>query len=463
MIHDYQRSLPPQSPPPQSPPPQKQLELRKPYVGWKRRFLPFGLLCLSAFLFLVAANTQSGWVMVIASILVAVLFEGWISSKRALKGLEIARQLPRVATAGEACRITITVRNTTARSKYLVQLVEHLPNTLAVVCPQRRFLIKVIPPQGTVTLSYEVESPTRGTHIFAKAELECGFPFGLFTARRRLQTEPALLRLSPRTIPGSATPRSRSDEVHPCHSLPAKGQSDDFYGLRDYVYGDTLRMVHWPASAHAGNLQVRENQAEAAPQRLVVALDTTRYLPLLTATQDDLESALRLTASLLSEAERHGQQVVLGTVWRGQVITAEGYERASFMAALQAELNPAGPELLREWLLSQRTDNCQLVYLAVPGTPQPQLSAQLGMEDVWLAEIGPGTVPPTLYLELKESGELSQRRYLPIRSRSVPLTWRRQAQEWEPFLPASFGEGRRVYQADSADEERTLAFLMEAL
>lgn len=449
--------------PPQIPPPQQQLKAPQTSGGWKRRFLPLNLLGLSAFLVLVAANTQSGWVMVIASLLAAVVVQAWLASFTALKGLEVTRQIPSIAVAGEACRIALTVRNTSRHSKYLLHLVEHLPPTLADVCPQRRFCIKALPPQGTATVSYEVESPTRGTHLFGLAELECGFPFGLITARRRLSLVPSLLRLAPRTLAGTGRPRSRSTELQPCHSIPVKGQSDDFYGLRAYVYGETLRRVHWPASAHAGELQVREMQAESAPQRLVIALDTTRGVPLLTARQEDLESALRLAASLCAEAERRGQPVLLGAVWQGQVVTAESREHAAFLAALQAELDPAGPERLQEWLLAQRTENSQLIYIAVPGTAQPQFSDKAWPEEVWRAEIGPGSAPPTLYLELTGTGPARQRRYCPLRSREVPLTWRRQAQEWAPFLPASFSEGRRIYQADAADEESTLAVLLEAL
>ncbi len=43
-----------------------------------------------------------------------------------------------------------------------------------------------------------------------------------------------------------------------------QGHGGDLYGLRAYVRGDSLRLIHWKASAKAGQLLVRQHSAERA-------------------------------------------------------------------------------------------------------------------------------------------------------------------------------------------------------
>src|SRR5690606_318696 len=64
-----------------------------------RRFLTahtdeWVLLGLAMFLFIVATNTQTGWLYVVVALLVGVLIVGFLGPRATLKGLEVRRRLP---------------------------------------------------------------------------------------------------------------------------------------------------------------------------------------------------------------------------------------------------------------------------------------------------------------------------------------------------------------------------------
>ena len=44
-----------------------------------------------------------------------------------------------------------------------------------------------------------------------------------------------------------------------------KGIGQDYYGVREYVRGDSLRHIHWRSSARHGQLIVKEYQQEFRP------------------------------------------------------------------------------------------------------------------------------------------------------------------------------------------------------
>jgi uncharacterized protein (DUF58 family) len=85
-------------------------------------------------------------------------------------------------------------------------------------------------------------------------------------------------------------------------------------GARPYVVGDPLRLVHWPASARAGGLMVRELEAPGrAP--LTIAVD-------LRGDDEEVEAAAGRAAGLAQAALRAGVPVTLATAEAGGPVLA---------------------------------------------------------------------------------------------------------------------------------------------
>ncbi|NHI17592.1 DUF58 domain-containing protein [Microbacterium excoecariae] len=112
----------------------------------------------------------------------------------------------------------------------------------------------------------------RGAHRVGPVEVRAVGPFGA-ARRRALRGAPATLLAVPAAVP-LATTRDRA--AHPGEGTPVRarlGQGSDDLIPRPYAHGDAMRRVHWRASAHHGDLMVREEERDEAP-RAVVALDT---------------------------------------------------------------------------------------------------------------------------------------------------------------------------------------------
>ena len=76
--------------------------------------------------------------------------------------------------------------------------------------------------------------------------------------------------------------------------------------MREYRYGDPLRHVHWPLSAHRGQPVVREF-ARLTTGDLYVFLDVYRFSLLGIGRGSSLEHGVKIVASLASLALRRGQ------------------------------------------------------------------------------------------------------------------------------------------------------------
>ena len=81
----------------------------------------------------------------------------------------------------------------------------------------------------------------------------------------------------------------------------------EFEGLRHYVEGDDLRLVHWKASARSSDLLVKQFSLEGA-RRCTVALDTTSH-----QTEAEFELAVSIAASLMRAAHHTDLAVRLVT------------------------------------------------------------------------------------------------------------------------------------------------------
>jgi len=121
-----------------------------------------------------------------------------------------------------------------------------------------------------VELEYRVRADRRGIRSVGPLLLTSTDPFGL--ARRThtigtpvpLTIAPAIVELSALTdLPGEA-----GGSMHTTtHRL---GQGADNLIPRHYVSGDSMRRIHWRASAHRDELMVRQEEQETTPEATVL-------------------------------------------------------------------------------------------------------------------------------------------------------------------------------------------------
>ncbi|MCU1588142.1 MAG: hypothetical protein JWN31_1635 [Frankiales bacterium] len=175
------------------------------------------------------------------------------------------------ATAGDTFEVKLTLTALRRLTTMVVEerLPEHVGQTVRVPISRMR--------TGQVLeRTYTVRVRRRGVYQIGPLIAISSDPLGLATRQTQL-AEPFELLVHPTLDLLEDRPLSRSLEDPPMRPPISKPWPSglEFFGLRDYSFGDDLRRINWRASARTGNLMVREAE-QGIVDRVVIVLDTNR-------------------------------------------------------------------------------------------------------------------------------------------------------------------------------------------
>jgi uncharacterized protein (DUF58 family) len=161
--------------------------------------------------------------------------------------------------------VAFDVRNPSNSSRFLIEgsdeFLGHTP-----------FLVETLSAKGSATFRYEAVPARRGIHDGGEVSISSGVPFGVRTAERRLFVSSSIV-VHPRWVTIANFPLLESASTpHEVLHERRRGSGVEFYGIREYRSGDSLRHVHWRSSARTGRLYVREFEEQFA-SRLGVLID----------------------------------------------------------------------------------------------------------------------------------------------------------------------------------------------
>jgi uncharacterized protein (DUF58 family) len=109
----------------------------------------------------------------------------------------------------------------------------------------------------------------RGVHDRISFDVATAAPFGLqWWTRRVWLPVDTPLHVAPRRGQPAPLPRWRDDDAGD-RGRRAAVEPDELRGTRPYRSGDSRRHMHWPATAHAGELMVRELEGPSADPVIV--------------------------------------------------------------------------------------------------------------------------------------------------------------------------------------------------
>ena len=171
-----------------------------------------------------------------------------------------------------------------------------------------RFNVPSLGPGQIGRAAYRIPTDRRGRFLTGPFTLRLLDPFGLASASVTVG-QPAAVIVYPRIDPVSGMPPAPGRDPHSgTHQRAGRIQGEDFYALRPYEVGDDLRRVHWPATARADDLMIR--QLELPWQhRTTVLLDVRRAVH----TSESFETAVSAAASILTGSHRSGAVTRLAT------------------------------------------------------------------------------------------------------------------------------------------------------
>ncbi len=210
------------------------------------------LIVIGLVLFLVASNTQTGWVYLLSGTIFGALMTGWWSSRRALKPSGFRLWVPGTTPRGQGFGATLSW--TSAALGYAAYwrplgsllLDQQGRNQALLESNQREQRVWLIPQE-------------RGLYTEVSGEITCYGPLAWFAARRRLAPQLSQpLYVLPRRLEMSSQKMQALGRglLGERRGQPA-GQGD-LRRLREYQVGDDVRWIHWVSSARRGELVVRE-------------------------------------------------------------------------------------------------------------------------------------------------------------------------------------------------------------
>ena len=233
---------------------------------------------------------------------------------------------------------------------------------------------------------YEVTPPTRGVFDVGPMLVDFADPFGLADgALVAGDTEP--LTVTPEVVAFADGVVSISADEGPTRMLQrrALGGEDDLM-TREYRRGDALRRVHWRASAHSGQLMVRqEEQRSHAEARILLDTRLSHYRDAAPPEEIDspqseaFEWAVTFTASLGVHLARNGFLVQVIETAPAQLASLEHPEE--FLESLASvALSDEPPEELSLLRGVQRPDRSQGSVFAVFSDADPATVDRLGAQ-----------------------------------------------------------------------------------
>lgn len=275
-------------------------------------------------LLLGALNSQNNLLFLVVGLVGAVATVSLLWSHLASRAIEFRRLDPQHGVVGQSMLIRYRITN---RSRWLPVfnlVIEETPDrggaTWPRFFPPARAWVMHLSPGESLHGDMVVWPALRGEVRFDRAVCWTHFPFGLVRRHCRI-SQPGHTLVYPARYPLRPGLLRRIAPGGPLgHRLSTRtGGGEDYFGLREYRPGDSVRQIAWKRSATIDQLIIRE-RTKPSPPKLRIVLDLSRETESLAGdlkSTDDRtprmleEQAIALTASIVAQGELDGYEVGL--------------------------------------------------------------------------------------------------------------------------------------------------------
>lgn len=199
---------------------------------------------------------------------------------------------------GETTHVQLRLENPGKRLLFL-EVRDRLPRQLKVDKGAAYDFIAL--PSGAVDeLRFEVRAPLLGVYEVGPTDLRLEDPFGLYYEERHTEGSDTLWVLPRKENLQKAALDSRLPmPLMGDHQVNRPGDGFDFFSLREYVPGDTIRSVNWKASARTGKMMVNQMMRTTAAE-VTIFVDGRAITA---AGQEDKSARVMIARSIASLVE----------------------------------------------------------------------------------------------------------------------------------------------------------------
>lgn len=349
-----------------------------------------------------AVSTQANLLFWIVGLLLAAVLLSLASAMLSLRGLEVRRLLPTRTVAGQPLTIHYRLSRRGRSLPLLNAIIRETWDSRSSPLTERRPRLSGEPigwvahvGRGEPVIAMAVCRPAqRGLLCLETVEIASSFPFGILRSvlcvrcAETVIVYPRLYRLR-ETLLGRLERNGGREGSASCEP----GGQEEFYGLREYRSGDSVRGIDWRHSARLDRLISRE-MARASPPQVSVLLDLDRgRLDRLAAEHRErwIEDAIDLAASVVAEAHRRGFAVGLRVAGLPDIHFAPHHSQAHCEAMLRVlalldtdRTGPARP-------LRGRPGRATLTIVPGPGADDGRVLASADLANLVMGPLEPSS------------------------------------------------------------------------
>ena len=321
---------------------------------------------------------------IVFGICAAALLLAWWMSIRQVKHLVLEPALGGVSFATVPCHLEVGVRTSDGRAaRDILITIDDGRRGEAPISGH----VAYVPRGGSERTSVTPRFRDRGRRSHVVFLVRSSFPFGLFEAKRRVQLDfdhvvlPRLGRLGPLERRLAHITGRIDDAQHGAHG------DGEFYGLREWREGQSLRRVHWKLSARRGRLLLRELVSEDRPAIRLI-LSTWVAVGMENQRVPSFERAVSLAATLIEHFLRRGHRLELVLAGAESRTFSAVRGRSALIAFLHelAEVQHAVGEPTDVYALAPPAGrHANLFVLAGGRTKTPE--AQAPPPDAWVLDV----------------------------------------------------------------------------
>ena len=222
--------------------------------------IPF--LIVALFSFILGSRTNIEIFYLIFSLFVMIAIADiilLISNILSIKKIQIVRDVPSKIIEGELLNINLTLYNQGAYPLFNVELNDFLG------CASKNrninLFIDWLNPKSKFEENYNCICMQRGKYAVGPIALTFYGLLGIVYARKDLGFKSPIY-VYPRTFEIMKTPALTKGYLpwFGLETIQSNGEDDEFFGLREYKFGDPLKRIHWLSVARKNKLMVKEFQ-----------------------------------------------------------------------------------------------------------------------------------------------------------------------------------------------------------
>lgn len=232
----------------------------------------------------------------------------YLRSERA-SAFRVEREMEVRFAMGAENEVTVRIANR-ARRKISFIVKDEYPPEIELLTPREAQL--TVPPGRSRAWSYALLPTSRGKYAFGNTQLRYRTRLGLLWKQFSYPTG-----VDVKVYPDIREARKHEIYAHRnrrpepgLRRMRVRGQGREFESLREFVMGDEIRHISWPATARRGKLITRQYTIERS-QNIVVLLDTGRLMTARIGKLTKLDHAVNATLSIAYVAAAGGDNVGL--------------------------------------------------------------------------------------------------------------------------------------------------------